>query len=98
MCPACIQSSIGRHAKHEGIHDHNHDLSFAVKRKPRNNQAGQKKEADALREEYMQKFMAHQKALDAMAHGFGWAFEKFNTDVKPEAALAQLYNVLSVKK
>jgi len=33
-----------------------------------------------------------------MAHGFGWKFEKFSTDVKPEAALTQLYNVLSVNK
>jgi uncharacterized protein (DUF58 family) len=54
-------------------------------------------QVEAIREEYVQKFAAHQKALDEMAHGFGWTFEKFSTDVKPEAALTQLYEVL-VKK
>jgi len=54
-------------------------------------------QVDAIREEYAQKFTAHQKALDEMAHSCGWTFEKFSTDVKPEAALMQLYEVL-VKK
>ncbi len=55
-------------------------------------------QVEAIREEYAQKFIAHQKALDEMAHSFGWKFEKFSTDVKPEAVLLELYNVLSVKK
>ncbi len=55
-------------------------------------------QVEAIREEYTQRFIAHQKALEDMARGFGWAFEKFSTDVKPEAALSQLYDVLSVKK
>lgn len=54
-------------------------------------------QVEVLREEYAQKFVAHQKALDEMAHGFGWTFEKFSTDIKPEAVLSQLYEVL-VKK
>jgi len=54
-------------------------------------------QVDAIRAEYAQKFIAHQKALNEMAHCFGWTFEKFSTDIKPEAALMQLYEVL-VKK
>ena len=53
---------------------------------------------EAVREEYAQKFIAHQKALEDMAHSFNWTFEKFSTDVKPDSALSHLYNVLSVKK
>jgi uncharacterized protein (DUF58 family) len=55
-------------------------------------------QVDAIRAEYEQKFIAHQKALQEMAEGCHWHFEKFSTDIKPEAALTQLYNVLTVKK
>ena len=52
-------------------------------------------QVDAIREEYTQKFAAHQKALDGMAHGLGWTFEKFSTDTNPEATLMQLYEMLT---
>ena len=55
-------------------------------------------QVEAIREEYAQKFIAHQQALNEMARGFGWKFEKFSTDIRPEAVVSQLYNVLSVKK
>ena len=52
-------------------------------------------QVDAIREEYARKFTAHQQALGDIAHGFGWHFEKFSTDTNPEAALIQLYEVLT---
>jgi uncharacterized protein (DUF58 family) len=52
---------------------------------------------EAIREEYERKFSAHQKSLAALAENLGWRFEKFTTATKPEAALTQLYNDLSVK-
>jgi uncharacterized protein (DUF58 family) len=54
-------------------------------------------QVDAIRTEYIEKFTAHQKALDALAHSFGWTFEKFGTDVKPEAALLRMYEGLANK-
>jgi len=51
-------------------------------------------QVDAVRAEYIEKFNAHQKALGELAHGFGWTFEKFSTDVKPETALLQMYEGL----
>ncbi len=48
----------------------------------------------AIREEYAQKFEAHQKSLEDMAKRFGWTFEKFSTAVKPEEALVRLYEGL----
>jgi len=51
-------------------------------------------QVNAIREEYTQKFIAHQKSLNDMAHGLGWGFEKFSTDVSPEKALLQLYEGL----
>jgi uncharacterized protein (DUF58 family) len=53
---------------------------------------------EAVREEYERKFIAHQESLAALAKNLGWKFEKFTTATKPEAALVQLYNDLSVKK
>lgn len=54
-------------------------------------------QVEAIRAEYEQKFIAHQKALQEMAEGFHWHFEKFSTDIKPDTALMQLYNILAVK-
>jgi len=53
---------------------------------------------ESIREEYEQRYAAHQKSLAALAAGLGWKFEKFSTEVKPETALVQLYSNLSVKK
>jgi uncharacterized protein (DUF58 family) len=55
-------------------------------------------EVAAVRENYEQKFTAHQESIGALARTLGWTFEKFSTDIKPEAALSQLYDRLSVKK
>ena len=54
-------------------------------------------QVDDIRAEYEQKFIAHQQALSGLAKGFGWTFEKFPTDTKPEAALTHLYSQLSIK-
>lgn len=51
-------------------------------------------QVEAIREEYAQKFIAHQRALDEMAHGLGWTYEAFSTDVSPETALMQLHERL----
>ena len=55
-------------------------------------------QAEAIRAEYEQKFITHQENLAETAKGFGWKFEKFSTEIKPEAALSHLYNEISVKK
>jgi uncharacterized protein (DUF58 family) len=52
---------------------------------------------EAVREEYAQKFSAHQQSLADLAGSLGWKFEKFSTEVKPETAITGLYNDLSVK-
>ncbi|MCE9507571.1 MAG: DUF58 domain-containing protein [Alphaproteobacteria bacterium] len=52
---------------------------------------------EAVRGEYERKFSAHQESLAALAQNLGWKFEKFTTATKPEAALTQLYNDLSVR-
>jgi uncharacterized protein (DUF58 family) len=54
-------------------------------------------QVEAIREEYEQKFIAHQEALADMAKGLHWHFEKLSTDIKPETALSTLYDVLAVK-
>lgn len=52
-------------------------------------------QVEAIRAEYRQKFAAHQQALETMARGIGWSFEKFSTAIDPAAALTHLYNVLA---
>lgn len=52
-------------------------------------------QVEAIREEYTQKFTAHQQRLEDMARGIGWKFEKFGTDTKLETAMSRLYNDLS---
>ncbi|MBU6476200.1 MAG: DUF58 domain-containing protein [Alphaproteobacteria bacterium] len=51
-------------------------------------------QVEAIRADYAGKFAAHQEALAETAKRFGWRFEKFSTDTKPEAALTRLCDML----
>ncbi len=55
-------------------------------------------EVAAIRVAYEQRFIAHQQNLAELAKRLGWKFEKFNTDIKLETVIAQLYDGLSVQK
>lgn len=52
-------------------------------------------QVNAIREEYERRFAGHQRALGELARGFGWVFESFPSDAKPEIALTTLYDRLS---
>jgi len=54
-------------------------------------------QVDAIRAEYMEKFAAHRAALADMARSFGWRLLTASTTDKPEALLAQIYDLLSAK-
>lgn len=53
------------------------------------------RQVEAIRAEYEQKFVSHQRKLEALAQGLGWKFETCSTDMKHEAAIARLYDGLS---
>ncbi len=50
--------------------------------------------ADALREEYRAKLMAHRAALADAARAWGWGFATHHTDAPPEPALLALHQAL----
>jgi uncharacterized protein (DUF58 family) len=55
-------------------------------------------QVEAVREQYEQKFIAHQDALAAAAKSWGWRFQSADTSQRPEDVLGRLYNDLAVKK
>jgi uncharacterized protein (DUF58 family) len=55
-------------------------------------------QVEAVREQYEQKFLAHQEALRAAAQSWGWRFASADTSQRPEDVLGRLYNDLAVKK
>ncbi len=52
---------------------------------------------EAVRDEYIEKFLKHQNDLEKMASSIGWKFLSFNSKNKPEKALLDMYEQLAVK-
>jgi hypothetical protein len=51
-----------------------------------------------VREQYEQKFLAHQQSLATAAKSWGWRFAAADTSQRPEDVLNKMYHDLSVKK